>query len=124
MFPKIARTSPSNIAIKQLTHYFQLIRKGKFCQFDYGTEKNLQIYGTPEPPDYKLDLITTPVALYLGKNDHFSVPDDAEALKDILQNVTLFKLVPNDGWNHLNFVFALDVVKLLYNDMIDFMSKY
>lgn len=44
----------------------------KFCQFDYGSEKNLQVYGTPQPSDYKLELVSVPVAIYVGKNDRFS----------------------------------------------------
>lgn len=62
---------PTNAAYKQAFHYIQHFKTDKFRQFDYGAEKNLQIYGTPEPPDYNLGLVSAPVAFFVGKNDRY-----------------------------------------------------
>ena len=40
----------------------------RFCAFDYG-DRNQEIYGQDTPPDYDLDKVTAPVALYWGDND-------------------------------------------------------
>lgn len=69
MFPKIFRTLPSNAAVKQLIHYSKNQRLGKFCQFDYGEDKNKKVYGATTPPDYDVSQITIPIALHVGQND-------------------------------------------------------
>lgn len=70
--PLIFRTYPSNIALRQADHFIQLMRSKKFCPYDFGTEKNLQVYGKPEPDDYNLDLVTVPLVIYAGENDRYS----------------------------------------------------
>ena len=42
---------------------------GRFRQYDYGAKKNLLIYNSTHPPEYKLSNIKAPVALYYGIND-------------------------------------------------------
>ena len=46
----------------------------KFCQYDWGEKKNLEIYGQKDPPEYDLSLITAPVALYWSDNDWLAEP--------------------------------------------------
>ena len=43
---------------------------GGFLWYDYGSEQNLELYGSETPPAYDLSKITAPVAAYYGKNDH------------------------------------------------------
>lgn len=45
----------------------QIGRSGRFQYFDYGSEGNIQEYGTEEPPVFPLDQITVPIALFQGK---------------------------------------------------------
>lgn len=35
----------------------QAIRNKKFCKYDYGVKKNVEIYGQEEPPSYDLGSI-------------------------------------------------------------------
>lgn len=42
---------------------------GKFRQYDYGVRGNLEKYGTPQPPDYDLSKVTSPVYMYYAEND-------------------------------------------------------
>lgn len=42
---------------------------GHFRKYDFGLLKNLIKYGRFTPPDYNLDNIVTPVALYYSVND-------------------------------------------------------
>ncbi len=49
---------PAGSSTKTFVHYAQLFRNGgKFTKYDYGRTKNLQVYGTPDPPDYSLDKV-------------------------------------------------------------------
>jgi lysosomal acid lipase/cholesteryl ester hydrolase len=42
---------------------------GGFNLFNYGKEKNFEIYGTETPPPYDLSKISSSIAFYYGKND-------------------------------------------------------
>lgn len=42
---------------------------GGFAQYDYGPERNKEIYGSEKPPQYNLSKILAPVAVYYGEND-------------------------------------------------------
>lgn len=60
IMPAYLEHTTHSISIKQILHYFQLYKSGRFTQFDYGQD-NLRIYGSPTPPDYPLTRIKTPV---------------------------------------------------------------
>lgn len=48
---------------------------------------------------------------------------NSKEIAKCLKNSTMI-IVPNDGWNHLNFVFAIDVVPLLYKDVIKVLNRH
>lgn len=56
------------VALKQGFHFLQLVKSGRFRQFDY-FENNSDYYNSSEPPDYDLAKITCPVYLYHGEQD-------------------------------------------------------
>lgn len=60
IMPAYLEHTTHSISIKQLLHFFQLYKSGRFTPFDYGQE-NMRVYGSPEPPDYPLNRIKTPV---------------------------------------------------------------
>ena len=76
---------PSGSSIKDLSHFAQLVRNQSFSQLDYGTSKNIQIYGTTKPPDYDLSKIQYKVCLFAGKDDRLATVDDNRILRDILK---------------------------------------
>ena len=48
---------------------------GRFCMLDYGTAYNNNVnYDRDHPPNYRLDRVRTPVALFHGSNDFLSTP--------------------------------------------------
>lgn len=47
---------------------------GKFQAFDYGTEKNLQVYGTPGPRQYSLSHVIVPVGAFWSVGDWINAP--------------------------------------------------
>lgn len=68
----MALVTPSNIALKQFTHFIQCLRLKIFSQYDYGEKINLKAYGTSDPPPYELERVDAPMALYIGKNDQIA----------------------------------------------------
>lgn len=72
MLPLILTHTPAGTSVKQLLHYAQEILSGHFRKYDYGIIGNLLKYGKIAPPDYELDNITAPVALFYSLNDWFA----------------------------------------------------
>eukprot|EP01080_Neovahlkampfia_damariscottae_P008068 gene8068-12529_t len=60
-----------------LEHFIQMMTTGKFQSFDYGKEKNLEIYGQKEPINFldNYHLIDIPVEILYSKNDSV-IPED------------------------------------------------
>lgn len=65
----ITKVSPSSSSVKAFLHQMQLMGTGRFCEFDYGSKKNMEIYGREHPPDYNLTNVRAPIALIVGEND-------------------------------------------------------
>ena len=49
----------------------QLYRSGKFRKYDFG-RRNVEIYGTFEPPDYILSNVKIPTYLYRATEDYLA----------------------------------------------------
>ncbi len=71
---------PSGSSLRNMDHFEQIIRSGKFAKYDWGAKKNMQIYGTKEPPIYNLTKIEFPVHLFVGEYDRLADVKDAERL--------------------------------------------
>jgi lysosomal acid lipase/cholesteryl ester hydrolase len=67
--PKFMEHSPAGSSSKVFFHYGQNIVSGDFKQYDYGEEKNMEIYGQMTPPPYDFSKITASTAMYYGEND-------------------------------------------------------
>ncbi|KAF2895438.1 hypothetical protein ILUMI_10736, partial [Ignelater luminosus] len=112
---------------KAMSHMIQLASNdGKFEQFDYGQKKNMEIYGTYDPPIYDLSKFRVPVYIIRGENDLLSTKENIERLNASLpEKVKAFDIyvVQDDKFNHGDFLVAKDVVPLLYNHILDIIPK-
>ncbi|XP_063913833.1 lipase 1-like [Zophobas morio] len=124
MLSLLTSKSPCGASMKQLIHFYQMIDSGNFCKYDFGTRRNLEIYGQETPPLYNLSKVTIPVALYYSSNDWVIDITNMDRLEKTLPNVVKSYKVPLEKFNHGDFLFAKDVVGLLYNSVIDEISKY
>lgn len=100
---------PSGTSLKDLTHFAQAVRDKTFAHFDYGTTKNVQIYGVEKPPSYDLSKIRNKICLFVGKNDRLATVADNRIFKELLEKIG--KLVwyqELDKMGHLTFFFPSD----------------
>ena len=74
------------------------------------------------PPQYYPSNITIPVALYSGTADWLVSPEDVATLVPKIKH--LVKHVVIDGWEHLDFMWAMDAPKQCYNDIIQLFKNF
>ncbi|XP_025266499.1 lipase 1-like [Camponotus floridanus] len=111
------------VSVKAMEHYVQEIHSGKFRKYDYGRARNQLIYNSAEPPDYNLANITVPSALFYGSGDLLVNIFDVKRLYRILPNVVDLYEVPWSKFNHLDFIWAKDAPKLVYERAFKLMKN-
>ncbi|XP_052863614.1 lipase 1-like [Anopheles cruzii] len=119
MVPILLGHTPAGAATMQLVHYAQEVRSKRFRMYDFGKVKNYLTYGKLSPPDYNLTRVTVPVVLYYGLNDYLAAPKDVHTLAARLPNLRQNVQVNHKLFNHLDFLMANDVRKLVYDEVIE-----
>lgn len=115
---------PGGTSFKNMVHWLQGIRSGDFKRYDYGS-KNFDIYGQSIPPKYDLKQITHPnIYLFSARNDWLAPPEDVDFIRsEIGSKPKVDYVVPNDQFNHNDFMFALRSGELvnqkIYNILTD-----
>lgn len=123
LLPELLGHFPSSTSPKTLYHYMQLVKSSKFCAYDYGKEKNMQIYNAIVPPDYDLSRIKNPIALFHGDSDYFVNEKDLNILRGLLKNIVDDYRVPLHKCYHLDFMWAKDAPTLIYERALKIMKK-
>lgn len=124
MLPVIMGHTPAGASVDQVIHYAQLIRSNRFEQYDFGWMGNILNYGSICPPVYNLSDITAPVALHYSLNDYLVEPIDVYKLFSEIGNVVGRFLAPDANFNHFDFLWAVDVRKLVYNQVLEVMLRF
>ncbi|EDV97703.1 lipase 3 [Drosophila grimshawi] len=113
----LIETHPGGSSGNQGIHYIQLSVSNKFRQYDWGTKKNLALYGQELPPDYDLSKITAKTHSYSSHNDALCGPEDVDTMVSKFTHLTEDHRVPLQSFNHLDFIVANNM-KELVNDLI------
>lgn len=106
-----------------LVHLGQEVKSGQFRQFDHGWFKNLLKYRRTSPPEYNLNNVKAPVAIYYSQNDWLSTVADVERLFPRLPNLIKSYLVPHEKFNHIDFLWGTDAHQLLYQEIMITMNS-
>lgn len=126
LLPQVFASTPSGASFVQNVHYAQLIKTGKFREFDWGENSNMEKYGTPEPPDFKLEKIEAPTFIYYSNGDPLSSEVDVEHLISILGPKTVVGTWYKDDmkWDHGDYGEAKNLKEELNDFAIANMNKY
>lgn len=106
---------PSGSSLKSLEHFAQITVEQKFQRFDYGDEKNMQVYNQQFPPEYNITQIHGAKIIHLvGALDRLSPIEDNMWLRDQLKdNIIYFKVYPI---GHMSFLLARNM-SFLYDTL-------
>ncbi|CAN8022481.1 unnamed protein product, partial [Ixodes persulcatus] len=116
---------PAGTSMKNLQHFLQLMISQKPQKFDYGPEKNTEVYGQAEPPLYSLDPMTTDVGVFWSLGDRLVFPDTvAQLIKDLGPRVKKSVFIDDPDYTHINFVIALNNPEVLFPDLLEFLAGY
>lgn len=69
------------------------------------------MYGKTEPPAYNTSNIRANTYLYYGENDYVSDPIDVKKLALELQTVCALHRVDVPTWNHIDYIWANNVME-------------
>lgn len=110
--------------MRQLFHYIQLMRSERFRQFDFEDEQmNMDVYGSPAPPDYNLTQVAVPTFLYYSTGDLTAPEENVFRLRAELPNVQEVFKVPSDDFTHVDFIYSAFVRKLLNDRILDVLEN-
>ncbi|XP_069680504.1 lipase 3-like [Periplaneta americana] len=118
LLPVILGHEPAGTSTKTIIHYAQEIKSGKFQYYDNSTSKNFD-----QPKEYDLSNIMVPLDLHYADNDWLASPVDVKLFAEKLKTKVNFIRVPLATFNHVDFVWAKDLYKLLYESIIKTINK-
>lgn len=99
---------PQAASWKQVMHYTQLVTGKQFREFDYGSAKNMQKYGSNKPPVIDVEnLSKVPIAMYVGKQDDLATTTDARWAQKSIKTIQHYQEV--DNCDHGTFLTGLDM---------------
>jgi len=125
MMATVASHIPAGTSSYTIIHYAQEIKDGNFRGMDWGSdERNIQHHGSKTPPTYQLGDVTAKIALFWGDNDWFAMPEDLIKLIGQLPNIVENYQVPWNGWNHFDFLYAIDVDQYQNEHLLEVLQKY
>ncbi|XP_043662469.1 lipase 1 [Drosophila teissieri] len=122
MFPVVLGHLPGGANIKQAVHYLQLQKSDRFCQYEYEPKENHKLYGRSTPPDYRLERISAPVALYYGSNDYLAAVEDVQRLAKVLPNVVENHLYRK--WNHMDMIWGISARRSIQPRILQVMQYW
>ncbi|KAL6259030.1 hypothetical protein P5V15_008953 [Pogonomyrmex californicus] len=117
---------PAGASWKQLVHYGQgYINPGCFRQYDYGNiKKNLQMYNSTTPPDYQLEKITAPIALFSSDTDWLATTKDVELLSTKLNSIVFHYKIMNTTFNHYDFIWGKSSLQMVSRPILQLLAQY
>ncbi|XP_064001695.1 lysosomal acid lipase/cholesteryl ester hydrolase-like [Pogoniulus pusillus] len=114
--------SPAGTSVQNFIHWNQLAHAEKFQAYDYGSKENMKKYNQSTPPEYKIEKISIPTAVWSAGRDKLADPKDMAKLLPRISNLIYHEHFP--GWGHLDFVWGLDAAKTMYRKIVELIAKH
>ncbi|XP_021204440.2 lipase 1 [Bombyx mori] len=115
---------PAGTSLHNMAKYGQAMTNDKFVKFNYGHQKNLELYGTSEPPEYNISAVSPPVVVIYGENDGLVDTKDVEWAMERLPNVLEAVLIKDPAWNHMSVTYSSRVEEIIFPKINEYLQIY
>nr|XP_050023985.1 lipase member K-like [Dermacentor andersoni] len=122
--PVFLKDTPSGTSYKNMIHISQVYETGRFGKFDYGADRNIEVYGMATPPEYDLGRASAPVALFWTQADALVSAEHMTTLREKLPNLVLDFRVADDRFSHQEFAIGVTAKEAVYDDLVDVMKRF
>jgi len=117
----VESNSPSGSGWRNFVYYEQIIISNEYVLYDYGAEKNQEVYGQADAPHVPIENYDIPTAMFYGDIDQLAVPEDVEWIADKLGDKVIFKKEYHA--NHASFICGNDMTMWTV-DALGIIEKY
>ncbi|KAI8433094.1 hypothetical protein MSG28_013948 [Choristoneura fumiferana] len=121
---RIWKYIPAGTSVTNLVQFAQSLDSDKFVKYDHGPEKNKELYGCSEPPEYNFTASNVPTVIFHGLSDQFVNTKDLEWFLAKLPNVLDYIQVEDPLWNHLDMSYSRFWNETIFSPMKKYMAKY
>ncbi|CAK1590797.1 unnamed protein product [Parnassius mnemosyne] len=115
---------PAGTSVKNMAWYGQTLNVDMFQKFDYGPSRNLEMYGTAQPPPFNLSAVTVPVVVIHGRNDFLTSPADVDWVTSHLPNVLEDYYIVDPLWNHFDVTYSQFTARYVLPKIKEYLEKF
>ncbi|GMR39433.1 hypothetical protein PMAYCL1PPCAC_09628, partial [Pristionchus mayeri] len=113
---------PGGTSNKNIKHWMQQMIIGT-KYFDYGSEGNLEAYGSMYPREYNFSVYSVPTSLYFSMDDKLVNSEDMKIALTRLPTSAIVKSRNLTGFGHFEFVWGSRAKAEIYDGIIADMNK-
>lgn len=118
---------PGGTSTKNLIHWLQVNERQELAQYDYGKNKNMKVYGTPEPPRYNVTNFrkyNVKTFLTVSDSDPFSDERDIDFFVDAIDPLKkeMVQVLKVTNYNHLDYLWSESAVDDIYKHIFEFLQ--
>nr|XP_012429995.4 lysosomal acid lipase/cholesteryl ester hydrolase [Taeniopygia guttata] len=113
---------PAGTSVQNVIHWQQIKHADRFQAYDYGCKENMKKYNQTAPPEYNIEKLKIPTAVWSGGQDKFADQTDMARLLPRITNLIYHEHFP--AWGHLDFLWGLDATEKMYLKIIELLKKY
>uniref|UniRef100_A0AAQ5YU19 Lipase n=1 Tax=Amphiprion ocellaris TaxID=80972 RepID=A0AAQ5YU19_AMPOC len=110
---------PAGTSVQNMVHWAQV---GKLTAFDFGPAGNMEHYNQSVPPQYHVQDMKVPTALFSGGQDTLADPKDVALLLTQVSNLVFHQHIKH--WEHLDFIWGLDAPEQMFPSILKLLQEH
>ncbi|XP_037319553.1 gastric triacylglycerol lipase isoform X1 [Pungitius pungitius] len=120
--PVYTEHCPAGTSVQNMVHWAQAVHGGRLSAFDFGASGNMKHYNQSTPPEYRVQDMKVPTALFSGGHDTLADPKDIALLLTQVSNLVFHQNI--EHWDHLDFIWGLDAPSQMFPSILKLLQKY
>ncbi|KAM8730225.1 gastric triacylglycerol lipase isoform 1-T2 [Acanthopagrus schlegelii] len=113
---------PAGTSVQNMVHWAQAVHGGKLMAFDFGAAGNMKHYNQTTPPQYNVQDVKVPTALFSGGQDTLADPKDVAVLLTQVTNLVFHQHI--EHWDHLDFIWGLDAPEVMFPSILKLLQEH